>query len=330
MNGEIILPPSELPQPQPPAPQPPQTPPPAPPAPSGPVLMTPSGPASAPKPSSIRTMVGDTEKALKSGELSGASALTRGGTLTRVGGYTGEEPRHRWVLWLSLAVGAFVIVGGGLFFWFTIQGTPGTPAITAPKPAIPATQSEIVRLTGLDPFRPLAEAGRAAFFNEWNVLYKKPLLPAEFRAVSVFNTQTSAFLTAQEFFSLLSVPAPALLTGGLRGTATLGAIRTARGIETVFIVSIRSFSEALAGMLEWERSLPGAFAPLLAPDIPLERGSETFTDRIISNHDVRSLKNTAGEPILLYTIFNRQTLIIAQSPEALEVILRQLSFFPTP
>ncbi|MBI2038827.1 MAG: hypothetical protein HYT22_00885 [Candidatus Niyogibacteria bacterium] len=323
MNGEIILPTGEPSRPQPPAPQPPQTPPPAPPAPSGPVLMTPSGPASAQKPSSIRTMVGDTERTLKSGGVSEIGMLTREGTARRVGGYAGESASWRtrhWTLWLSISVGAFVIIGGGLFFWFTIQSAPGAPAVTAPKPAIPATQSEIVRL---------AESSRSAFLTEWNALYKKPLLPAEFRAVSVLNTQTSAFLSAQELFSLLQLPAPSLLTNGLRGTATLGTIRTARGIETVVIVAVRSFSEALAGMLEWERSLPNALSPLLAPDIALERGSETFTDRIISNHDVRLLKNMAGEPIFLYTIFNRQTLIIVQSQEALEVVLRQLSFFPS-
>ena len=264
-------------------------------------------------------MVGDTERTLKSGEASGISVLTRGGTTTRIGGYAEDEPRRRWLLLLSIGIAVFVVAGGGLFFFLTTRTAITRPAITAPKSAIPATQHEIISL---------AETDRSLFLTQWNALYKKPLLPTEFRAVSVFNTITQTFFTTRELFSLLQIAPPPPLLAGFRDTPTLGTLRTARGIETILIITIRSFSETLAGMLEWERNLPQALNAMLAPDISLERGSTGFEDIVIANHDVRLLKNTAGESVLAYTIFNRQTLIIVQSTEALETILRQFSFFP--
>ena len=127
----------------------------------------------------------------------------------------------------------------------------------------------------------------------------------------------------------MQIAPPPFLANSLSGPFTLGIIRTERGNETTLILATRSFPEALAGMLAWEKDLPQAFSALLPPSRVLTRGTRGFEDAVISNHDVRLIKNTAGDSILFYTIFNRQTLIITESREALESILRQLSFFPT-
>ena len=266
-------------------------------------------------------MVGDTERVLKSEKTSAIGVLTRGGSAARVGGYTDEEPHRRWVVWITIGAVIVVVALGGLFFWFAARPA-SEPVITAPPSAIRATETEIIQLTGK------AGAERSTFLSAWNAFFKRPLSSSEFRSVSVLDAATSVFFTAREFLELLGAAPPPLLVNGLRDPFTLGILRTDRDGETVLIFGVRSFSEAFAGMLAWERDLPRSLAALLAPGISPDRGSNIFTDVVVSNHDVRLLKNTAGQPILLYTIFNRQTLIITQSPNALEIVLRQLSFFP--
>jgi len=169
---------------------------------------------------------------------------------------------------------------------------------------------------------------RKTFLSEWQSAFNQKLLTNEFRAIALFNKNSNTFFGPQDLFQMLRITPPPLLTGGLRASLTLGIVGTARGPEALMILSGRSFSETLAGMLAWENNLPQALADILSQTITLERGARPFEDIIISNHDARVIKNVAGDPTLIYTIFNERTLIVAQSPEALELALRQLSFFP--
>jgi len=52
--------------------------------------------------------------------------------------------------------------------------------------------------------------------------------------------------------------------------------------------------------------------------------SNPFRDTVVLNTDVRILRNDQNEPILMYTFFNKDTIIITTKIKTLEYILGQL------
>ncbi len=262
-------------------------------------------------------MVSDTERTLKSDSFS-ASRLIAQQDAART--YAGETGRNHRIFWIATGVTVMIVVTtGGFFFWSSAVRAPASPALTPPKPAIPATLTNIAELPGPD---------RVAFLSAWQALSRKDLATNEFQALAPFNKNTGAFLGAHDLFSMLHVVPPPLLWDGMRGPFTLGVIHASRGNEALLVLDMRSFAETLGGMLAWEKNLPQALGDLLSQTISIDRGSNTFKDAVVANHDVRFVQNTAGETVLMYTVFNDRLLVITQSAEALDLALRQLSFFP--
>ena len=159
-------------------------------------------------------------------------------------------------------------------------------------------------------------------------LFSLQLLPREFLYVKIFDSSGLKFLEGRNFFELAGIIPPPIFLDGLSGRATLGLMDTSGGNEPVFIFEITNYSSVFAGLLQWEEKMSADFKDLLAPDIVFDRGENVFKDAVVANNDARFLKNTLGEDALGYSIFNRKFLIISQSPQAIEAVIRQMSALP--
>lgn len=92
------------------------------------------------------------------------------------------------------------------------------------------------------------------------------------------------------------------------------------------IININSYDNAFAGMLEWEKSMPNELLPLFSTiqdtiDEPLK--NKEFQDRIISNKDVRVLKDNDRNPILLYSFLDAKTLLISSSEASFRELIKR-------
>ncbi len=274
-------------------------------------------PAEPPKPS-VRTMVGDVQEYLKGKKISLAELLAQ---RSKKETETYEESwlnKFRPALYLAALILILTLAGFGAFW---LRKTLNQPAIVKPaNPAlfIPAKQEKIIEIAGSD---------LNLFLGQWKEIFGLKLLPREFAAIHIFDAEQNKFLEAGDFFRLIKAPLPPFLLNSLGGRMNLGIMDTPRGTESVFIFEIKSYSEAFAGMLAWEKSLPKALADLLSSEIGLDRGDNNFQDLTIANHDARILKNRKDEIILAYAVFNRRILILAQSPAAFEAAIKQLSLF---
>lgn len=266
----------------------------------------------------IRTMITDAQEYLKGKRVSATQLLAeqsdKGGLYQRP-----KQKRLTVLVYAAAAIFIIVLLIGSAFWIVRVVSKPAIEKPSVPNPLIPTTSQEIIELESLT---------SELFLQEWRVLFTRSLPPREFLQTPIFNKTRNTFLGSIDFFTLLDASPPALLLGSLTNQITLGILDTPRGNELLLLLKARSFSAAFAGMLAWENNLLKDLTSILSQSVTLDQKNNIFQDRVIANHDVRVLENKNDEPIIIYTIFNRQILIIAQSTEAIKSTIKQLSFFP--
>lgn len=129
-------------------------------------------------------------------------------------------------------------------------------------------------------------------------------------------------LSTNEFLEMLGTRAPGSLVRAFDPLFMFGAF----GESTFLIIKLVSFENAFAGMLAWEKNLSQDIGPLFATaefSKSMPRGS-TFTDITDRNKDVRILA-LGDQPILLYSFFDNNMLIITDHVETLRTLIDRLT-----
>ncbi|MDO8569306.1 MAG: hypothetical protein Q7R89_00765 [bacterium] len=134
--------------------------------------------------------------------------------------------------------------------------------------------------------------------------------------------EMSYLFPTSEFLKMLEARAPASLVRAFDPLFMFGAF----GESTFLIIKLTSFENAFAGMLAWEKNLSQDIGPLFATaelsrNVPLE---SVFTDITDKNKDVRMLA-LKDQPILLYSFFDNNMLIITDNIETLRMLVDRLT-----
>ena len=87
---------------------------------------------------------------------------------------------------------------------------------------------------------------------------------------------------------------------------TLGGYRGAPWVT----LTVRDTTTALGGMLQWEPTLAFNMSPIFES---ATMNPNTFSDGIMGEHDVRILKDSNREEVLVYGFINDTTIIITSS-----------------
>lgn len=123
--------------------------------------------------------------------------------------------------------------------------------------------------------------------------------------------------TTQEFFTMLDIPLSYALIKSLDPTFMFGGIHTTKQ-EPYLIIRSYNFEELFAGLLSWEGTMQGDFAPIFgiqkSPTAP-------FVDAVQNNKSTRILYDASGNEVLLYSFINHNTVVITTSGEALSAII---------
>ncbi|MBI2507110.1 MAG: hypothetical protein HYW09_00665 [Candidatus Niyogibacteria bacterium] len=267
----------------------------------------------------IRTMAGDVQDYVKEKKLSLAGLAAIRQRREIAGG-----PENRSVLrrpaYIFSAILILALLSAGIFWLNRAAREPLAPQKTATPPSLIAAGKEFTVST--------ENGDKNVFLTSWRDLFNAQLLPRQFLYVKIFDKNNNKFLNAQGLFNLLGISPPLLLANNVGGLSTFGIMDTSRGNETVIITEINSYASAFAGLLQWEANLPVDLLPLLRPGLSYDRGENNFIDSVVANNDARLLKNKEGESILGYSIFNQKFLILAQSPQAMENVIKQMSVLP--
>ncbi len=139
-------------------------------------------------------------------------------------------------------------------------------------------------------------------------------------------------ISAERFFELVAVSAPATLGRALGGEWVFGFYKntnnasSADSANTPFIFSsVDSFDNAFDGMLRWENKMIEDLSPLfVSSEIKNSTAlGKTFEDKIIRNKDTRILKDNSGNIILLYSFVDQKNLVVTTNEQAFQEILNR-------
>lgn len=134
----------------------------------------------------------------------------------------------------------------------------------------------------------------------------------------------TARISTQEFFQALGSVIPDTLLRSFDSDFMFG-IHAFNGNEPFIIFKTDFFENSFAGMLKWEERMGRELFPLFGSPVTDALSDKKFQDIVVRNRDLRALLNENGDIILLYTFYDRSTLIITQKISTLDEIVARLT-----
>lgn len=127
-------------------------------------------------------------------------------------------------------------------------------------------------------------------------------------------------ISANRLFIFAGTRAPETMSSILERPFMAGFFGEANGEATPFLIlKVSDHNTGLAGMLEWESSLPRFFDTLFGTNAGSESGAN-FKDIVVLGKDARSIEaNLTGN--ITYSFVNDSTILITGSRSALEALL---------
>lgn len=227
-----------------------------------------------------------------------------------------------------IGAGALVILGiilvGIAFFLQTPEGTEIlTPTITPTVSLIASDQTNTITLSKKthDEFIKTTLARRRTV----------SLSLGKVEEIKFVNNKGEP-LTSSEFFTIIAPTLPTPFLRLLEPQYFFGLVQT--GYRDTFLISqTKSFNAAWSGLLDWETSmLTDLGESMIRLDSPAFKAvtkqgppvTKSFTDELYENRDVRVLRDTSGNIVLLYSLIDRTTIIIANSQLSFKEALDRL------
>lgn len=133
---------------------------------------------------------------------------------------------------------------------------------------------------------------------------------------------------SKEFLPLISSKIPDILLRSLASEYMFG-IHSWNGNQPFIILKTDSYENAFAGMLAWEKNIAGDLSSLFPRNIPpsMQEGTTTteqilsykkdFEDVLVKNRDTRALRDGSGNIFLIYSLSDKETVIITSNADTL-------------
>lgn len=153
--------------------------------------------------------------------------------------------------------------------------------------------------------------------------------------ITTGTSSAKRLITASDFVTITDLNMPDIIKRTLTTDFMVGMYSFGNGNLPFVIFKTSSFDNTYAGMIEWETYLQkdftqlfrlnganggGDIASALTPTV-----TQKFVDGVVVNQDVRLLRDNTGRTILLYAIFNKDTIIITVNEDAFKEIVDRLN-----
>lgn len=243
---------------------------------------------------------------------------------------TATSKKGGGVLPVILAIILIMVGAGGLFaaYRYINISTPMSTTLGVPSLILADEKKE---LKGPNYRQDLADAASEPLV-EGNIL------------VTYVTSASSTSLGVQNapqpggaLIRLLNLGAPDIIFRNVDLSSTVGVVAAGGETSPFFIFRVNSYERTFAGMLAWENRMlsnldplyPLYPTPITEPEVATTTTNSTllpaFTDSIVSNIDVRILKDNVGNTLLLYGYIDRETLIIARNEAAFSTLVARLN-----
>ncbi len=126
-------------------------------------------------------------------------------------------------------------------------------------------------------------------------------------------------ISSQKFFELFAKDAPSSLGRALGNEWVFGFHSTTKNEPFIF-TTVSSFDNAYDGMLRFEKNIVKDFGPIF---VKSENVNQQFEDAVIKSKDVRQLKDSLGNVILIYSFLDNKTLVITTNEATFRELLNR-------
>lgn len=218
---------------------------------------------------------------------------------------------------LIIAVlGTLCIIGGGVgtYIAYVRYETSQAPVYHAINtfPPTPITVDERVVVAGS------RDVLRTSFLDA----VTKPLASSTVRLISITGSSGTS-TGAVNMLSALAPAAPSVLVRNIDPAKSMVGVISVDGVQSpFFILATTSYKDTFSGLLSWE---PYLLADLSIYAIASSTPAPRFNDEIVANHDVRILRDTTKQSLVLYGYWDPSTIIIARDPAAYAVLIDRLA-----
>jgi hypothetical protein len=247
-------------------------------------------------------------------------------------------PRTGSVLYTIAGLLFFALGAGGLYYGYThyLQSSAPVQAVSGVSTPIFVNEEEQVSGTSTALAQTVEQSAM------------RPLTPGTVRLLYSANATS----TGESVFSALQLGAPDVLLRNINAAGSMAGIVNAGGSQyPFFILSVASYGDTFAGMLQWESTMPHSLAlfypaftpptaastasttatstaltsPTRATTTPLTTQAPGFTDQVIANHDARVYRDAYGQVDIVYGYWNATTLIIAHDAAAFTELVNRFA-----
>ena len=186
-----------------------------------------------------------------------------------------------------------------------------------PIPLIAAQKEETIVAENLDNFKTKITQATKQTYALGDLVYF---------AIKKSSSPTENYLNTENFLAMLGKGETNSLPLFLENKFLFGVISLTKNHPLLVFETKKDQYERMFGeMLNWEKTMPEDLAPIFNTALPVGKISP-FKDRLLKNNAVRIYESENGAN-LLYTIFNRKYIIITDSSEALEEVIRRFLLF---
>lgn len=153
---------------------------------------------------------------------------------------------------------------------------------------------------------------------------------------TIFLNSNSKLLNTQDFLKLINANLPGSLArslspqfmiGTFSPTTNSGVVASERKNSFFIMLQTKDYTQAFAGMLEWEKTMLNDMFLLFNIDVSGENQKlleSSFKDIVILNKDTRVLQDQNGNPILYYLFVDNNTFVITDNQDTAKEIISRL------
>lgn len=223
----------------------------------------------------------------------------------------------------SLVLGGLgiALVVAGVFYAKNSGGGNGKTAVTVPAIVFAETKKEI-DATNITKEILEEKMGQELAADDMRIDTIKQLYFT--REVPDAGEGAKVVEGSSAFFKHIETTMPVSLQRSFGEPFMLG-IHAFNGNQPFLIFTTQFFENAFAGMLSWEPLMSDDLLPLFHSAEREDVAGKNFEDVVVRNRDIRALKNQVGDIVLLYSFFNRNTLVITTSLDTLDEIFSRLN-----
>jgi len=295
---------------------------------------------SAIKQSIVRTFKSDAEEAVKRERMSSMSiaiAEEKRRQKYQLTSPSDDAPKSKKALLFIVSL-LFVFAGIGAFNFNYIKEkvivAPTTKKALEPTPLLTADSNSEFNLSEFDK----KDAGNllSEFINAADIESNSIQNIYIAKTVVENGKETKKLAESKEFLPLISSKIPDILLRSLSPKYMLG-IHSWNGNRPFLILKTESYENAFAGMLSWEKNIAGDLSALFPRDIPPPIQEEIttteqvlsykkdFEDVLVKNKDTRALRDENDEIFLMYSLPDKETIIITSNTDTLAELLDRLT-----